>query len=162
MRRMGECRARPVVRRAGLEVTEAVGIFHRGGVQHREVGMTGARQQGYPEVWAAVARIPRGRVATYGAIAILCGRPGLARFVGYALHNLPPGIDIPWHRVINFRGEISLRGPSAARQRHLLRNEGVAFSCGRVDLHKFGWKTERKTAIRGKPRNVSARRVSNR
>ena len=124
--------------------------------------MTGSRRQGYPEVWAAVARIPRGRVATYGAIASLCGRPGLARFVGYALHNLPPGIDIPWHRVINSRGEISLRGPSAARQRHLLRNEGVAFSGGRVDLHRFGWNTERNTALRGKPRNVSPRRASNR
>jgi methylated-DNA-protein-cysteine methyltransferase related protein len=162
MRRTGEYRARPVLGHAGLEVTEAVGIFHRGGVQQGEVRMTSSRRQGYPEVWEAVARIPRGRVATYGAIAILCGRPGLARFVGYALHNLPPGIDIPWHRVINARGEISLRGPSAARQRHLLRNEGVAFSDGTVDLHKFGWKTGRITAMRGKHRNVPARRVSNR
>jgi methylated-DNA-protein-cysteine methyltransferase related protein len=145
-----------------LEVTEAVGIFHRDGVQQGEVRMTSSRRQGYPEVWEAVARIPRGRVATYGAIAILCGRPGLARFVGYALHNLPPGIDIPWHRVINSRGEISLRGPSAVRQRHLLRNEGVAFSGGRVDLNTFGWSTRRNTVMPGKPRNVSARRVSNR
>ena len=116
--------------------------------------MSRSRWQGYPEVWAAVARIPRGRVATYGAIAALCGRPGQARFVGYALHNLPPGIDIPWHRVINSRGEISLHGPSAASQRHLLRIEGVTLSGGRVDLGKFGWNTGRNTAIRGKPRNV--------
>jgi methylated-DNA-protein-cysteine methyltransferase-like protein len=93
-------------------------------------------------------------VATYGAIAALCGRPGQARFVGYALHNLPPGIDIPWHRVINSRGEISLHGPSAASQRHLLRIEGVTLSGGRVDLGKFGWNTGKNTAIRGKPRNV--------
>jgi methylated-DNA-protein-cysteine methyltransferase-like protein len=116
----------------------------------REVSMTRSRRQGYPEVWAAVARIPRGKVATYGAIAALCGRPGQARFVGYALHNLPPGIDIPWHRVINSRGEISLRGPSEANQRRLLRVEGVAFSGGRVDLNRYGWNATKNTRRAGK------------
>jgi methylated-DNA-protein-cysteine methyltransferase related protein len=162
MRPTGEYRARPPFRRAGLEVTEAVGIFHRCGVQQREVQMARSNRQGYPEVWAAVARIPRGKVATYGAIAALSGRPGLARFVGYALHNLPPGIEIPWHRVINSRGEISLRGPSAVGQRQRLRDEGVVFSDGRVDLGRFGWNAQKKRAIQGKRRNIPARRVSKR
>ena len=65
-------------------------------------------------VYAAVSRIPRGRVATYGQIAALVGLHGHARQVGYALHSLPDGSPVPWHRVVYARGEIILRADGAS------------------------------------------------
>ena len=94
-------------------------------------------------IYAAVRRIPRGRVSTYGAIADLAGLDGHARQVGYALHDLPPNSGVPWHRVVNARGEISPRsaGDSHELQRLLLEAEGVEFELsGRIDLTRFGWK----------------------
>jgi methylated-DNA-protein-cysteine methyltransferase-like protein len=91
-----------------------------------------------------VKRIPRGRVATYGQVATLAGLDGHARQVGYALHDLPPQSNVPWHRVINARGEISARsaGDSHELQRMLLEAEGVDFSLdGRVELKKYRWKS---------------------
>lgn len=96
----------------------------------------------YRAIYAAVRRIPRGRVATYGQIAALAGRPRHARQVGYALHALRPGSDVPWHRVINGRGEISLRGydGAAERQRRLLAREGVRCEAsGRIPLERYQW-----------------------
>lgn len=93
-------------------------------------------------IYAAVARIPRGRVATYGQIAALAGLPRRARLVGHALGGLPDGIDVPWHRVVNARGEISPRDyPDAVgRQRTLLERERVVFDArGRVSLSRFQW-----------------------
>lgn len=95
-----------------------------------------------PRIWAVVRRIPRGRVATYGQIARLAGLPGHARQVGYALHDLPSGSRVPWHRVINAQGRISRRadGSAGIDQRMLLLNEGVWFDArGKVDLEQFGW-----------------------
>ena len=87
-----------------------------------------------------VSRIPRGRVATYGQIARLAGLRGQARLVGYAMHALPAGTRVPWQRVVNARGEISLPGASAVRQRKLLEGEGVRFDQrGRIDLDSFLW-----------------------
>ncbi|HSY48690.1 MAG TPA: MGMT family protein [Thermoanaerobaculia bacterium] len=100
----------------------------------------------YARIYAVVKRIPRGRVATYGQVATLAGLDGHARQVGYALHALPEGIDVPWHRVINARGEISPRsaGDSHELQRMLLEAEGVEFSLdGRVALRRYRWR-ERK------------------
>lgn len=96
-------------------------------------------------IYAVVKRIPRGRVATYGQVATLAGLDGHARQVGYALHDLPPRNNVPWHRVINARGEISPRsaGDSHELQRMLLEGEGVEFSLdGRVELKKYRWKAE--------------------
>ena len=99
----------------------------------------------YERVWAAVKRIPRGRVATYGKIAALVGRPRHARQAGYALAATPENKKIPWHRVINAQGKISLRlkhwdSGSDDYQRILLEAEGVTFdSNGRVDLKRFRW-----------------------
>ena len=89
-------------------------------------------------------RVPRGRVATYGQIAALAGLPGHARQVGYALAALPASSTVPWHRVINAQGRISLRrdGPGAGvSQRQRLEREGVLFDgAGRVALARFGWR----------------------
>ena len=76
-----------------------------------------------------VRKVPRGRVASYGQIAELAGLDGHARQVGYALHALPPDSGVPWHRVVNAKGEISPRsaGDSHELQRMLLEAEGVEF-----------------------------------
>ena len=100
---------------------------------------------GYREIYAVVARIPEGRVATYGQIARYAGVPGSARLVGYALSSLTDE-SIPWHRVINARGEISPRpGDSDAgeTQRLRLEREGVIFDArGRIDLRRYRWMPE--------------------
>ena len=96
----------------------------------------------YLKIYKIVRRIPRGRVATYGQVAELAGLDGHARQVGYALHALPDSMKLPWHRVINSRGEVSprSRGDSHELQRELLEAEGVAFDeGGRVDLRRYQW-----------------------
>lgn len=93
-------------------------------------------------VLRVVARVPRGRVVSYGGVALLMGRPRAGRGVGSVLQSLPDDVDLPWWRVINGRGEIS---PGGSRhrvqlQRTLLRREGVRFDRrGRVDWEKYGW-----------------------
>lgn len=96
----------------------------------------------YQDIYLVVREIPVGRVATYGQIARLIGRPRHARQVGYALAATPDGLDIPWHRVINARGEISRRSKPGydELQRMLLEDEGVAFDeRGRICLPRFQW-----------------------
>ena len=92
-------------------------------------------------VYRIVSKCPRGKVVSYGAVAALAGKPRAARAVGAAMRDLPPGSAVPWWRVINAAGSISVRpntGPSI--QRKLLEREGVKFSrAGRVDWEKFGW-----------------------
>jgi methylated-DNA-protein-cysteine methyltransferase-like protein len=118
------------------------------------VTSTGAR--GWDPVYRVVRRIPKGRVSTYGEVAALAGMPRAARQVGWALHALDAGDDVPWHRVINTRGEISGRGEPAFEdlQRALLEAEGVAFDRrGRVDLARHRWRpaaTGRRTTRKGK------------
>ncbi|MGH8369603.1 MAG: MGMT family protein [Gammaproteobacteria bacterium] len=95
-------------------------------------------QSVYQRIYAEVRRIPRGRVSTYGGIARRLGGCS-ARQVGYAMAALPAGSRVPWHRVINHKGEISLR-EGTGRQRTLLIAEGVHFDLrGRVDLSRVGW-----------------------
>ncbi len=100
----------------------------------------------YPQIYAVVRLIPRGRVATYGQIATLSGLPGHARQVGYALFRVAPEADVPWQRVVNSRGEVSystLRHGSDDLQRALLETEGVQFSTtGRIDLRRYLWQPE--------------------
>lgn len=94
----------------------------------------------YDRVYAMVRSIPPGKVCTYGQIAVMAGAPGAARQVGWAMAGLPHGTDVPWHRVINAKGGISLRGPmnGADLQRLLLEDEGVVFDDnGRVDLRVY-------------------------
>jgi methylated-DNA-protein-cysteine methyltransferase-like protein len=96
----------------------------------------------YSRIYTVVALIPAGCVATYGQIADLAGMPRQARQVGYALAALATEHTVPWHRVINARGEISRRARSGypERQRAFLETEGIQFdSNGRVDLERFRW-----------------------
>jgi methylated-DNA-protein-cysteine methyltransferase-like protein len=94
-------------------------------------------------IYAAVRRIPMGHVATYGQIARLAGLPHQPRLVGYALHALPSSTAVPWHRVVNARGMVSVRsdGTASLSQRLLLEREGIVFDArGRLSLERFGWK----------------------
>jgi methylated-DNA-protein-cysteine methyltransferase-like protein len=94
----------------------------------------------FSRVYTLVRQIPRGHVATYGQIARALGAPHAARTVGWAMHACPD--NVPWHRVVNARGEISLR-PTAGyhEQRARLIAEGVRFNrAGKIDLQKYGWK----------------------
>ena len=86
-------------------------------------------------IWKAVAEIPRGEVTSYGAVARRAGLPRRARLVGHALKVAPPALKLPWHRVLNAQGRISLPANSRAyrMQKRLLEEEGVVFRHGRVD-----------------------------
>lgn len=90
---------------------------------------------------AAVKRIPRGRVCTYGNVADVAGLPRRARLVGTVLRQTPASRGLPWFRVINASGRISfpVGSDSYARQRKHLEDEGVDFVAGRVDLERYGW-----------------------
>ena len=93
-------------------------------------------------VLGVVREIPRGFVATYGDVADIAGFPGRARFVGYALQGLGPASDVPWHRVVNSRGELSLPEGSPARDEQLQRlaSEGIEInSAGRLSLRRYRW-----------------------
>ena len=94
----------------------------------------------YRDIYEVVKQIPHGSVASYGRIARMVNCS--AREVGYAMAATPPDHGIPWHRVINSRGEISARkeGDGDQRQRQKLLDEGVVFDAnGRVNLDRFGW-----------------------
>jgi O-6-methylguanine DNA methyltransferase len=108
-------------------------------------------------VWQIVASIPEGVVTTYGEVARLAGSPRAARQVGGVLKRLPEGSALPWHRVVNrhgaisltgpdlqrqrqAHGAISLTGPDLQRQRQALLSEGVQVSgSGQIDLQKYRW-----------------------
>lgn len=96
----------------------------------------------YQRIYAVVSRIPEGRVATYGQVASLAGLAGHARQVGYALHALPGETAVPWHRVVNATGGISLRSMPGGElvQRGLLEREGIRLDPrGRVPLARVRW-----------------------
>ena len=88
-------------------------------------------------VWSVIARIPSGRVATYGQIATLADIPGQARFVGYLLARLPQGSTLPWHRVVNSSGKIT--NPNAAAQAVRLQAESVSCDANRDSLKQYRW-----------------------
>jgi methylated-DNA-protein-cysteine methyltransferase-like protein len=87
-------------------------------------------------------------VSTYGAIAKLAGLPRQARLVGYALHRLGPGTNVPWHRVINAAGRIALSdaaGAATTQQLRLVAEGIVVAPGGRVSLKRYGWPTVKRT-----------------
>jgi methylated-DNA-protein-cysteine methyltransferase related protein len=94
-------------------------------------------------IYSVVSRIPRGRVATYGQVARLASLPGQARLVGYALSALDDRSRVPWHRVVNARGQISARregAPESVLQRLRLERERIRFDargCIRLDLYRW-------------------------
>lgn len=94
----------------------------------------------FKRVHGIVAMIPSGSVMTYGQIAAIAGNPRASRAVGYALRSAPSDADLPWHRVVNSKGEISLRNTlqgddDRCLQRILLESEGIVFTkSGKVDL----------------------------
>ena len=97
----------------------------------------------FDQVYRLIKKIPSGRVATYGQIARMLGNPSWARTVGHALHALPEGSGVPWQRVINAKGQISLSHHQFGYQiqKSLLQQEGVLFDQDdRIDLIRFGWK----------------------
>jgi methylated-DNA-protein-cysteine methyltransferase-like protein len=94
-------------------------------------------------ICAVIRRIPKGWVATYGQVAAMAGLPRRARLVGHVLQNLDPATKIPWHRVVNAKGEVSYslsRNGGDALQQRLLQKEGVEFDDkNRFDLERFRW-----------------------
>ena len=120
----------------------------------------------YHRIYKVVRHIPKGRIATYGLVARLAGRPGAARTVGWALSALPDESDVPWWRVLNASGRISLSGAdhNSVLQRALLLREGVKFAPGgAVNLAMFGWPAEAYDSVaaarRGPASSRKARRV---
>ena len=99
------------------------------------------RQTFYDAVWDLVRTVPRGRVVTYGQVATWLGSPRAARAVGYAMFNVKDA-DVPWHRVINYQGRISIGGAlhRPGLQKKLLEQEGVELDDERIDLKRYGWK----------------------
>lgn len=94
-------------------------------------------------IFAVIRRIPRGWVATYGQVAAMAGLPRRARLVGRVLQDLDPVIKIPWHRVVNAKGEVSFslsRNGGDILQRRLLEKEGLTFDDkNRLDLERCRW-----------------------
>jgi methylated-DNA-protein-cysteine methyltransferase-like protein len=105
-------------------------------------------QNFYFRVYTVVRQIPKGKVATYGQIAGMLGSPRSARMVGWALNTLKPGSKVPWQRVINREGMLSIENLRASKdeQAILLRDEGVEVILRDgnfwVDLEKYQWHTE--------------------
>ena len=95
----------------------------------------------FEKIYEVVKNIPKGKVATYGQVALLAGNPRWSKVVGYALHRKPESVVIPCHRVVNREGRLahSFAFGSDEIQRQLLESEGVVFKPdGRVDLAKYG------------------------
>jgi methylated-DNA-protein-cysteine methyltransferase related protein len=100
----------------------------------------------YPKIYSIVKQIPYAHVATYGQVAELAGLIGKPRVVGYALFRVSAAeSDIPWHRVINAKGEVSrssLRDGNDDLQQLLLKEEGIVFVKGKIDLQKYRWRPD--------------------
>jgi methylated-DNA-protein-cysteine methyltransferase-like protein len=93
-------------------------------------------------VYRIVKKCPRGKIVSYGGVAAMLGQPRAARAVGKALNALPDGTDVPWWRVVNSRGEVSIRGVQHGEilQRTLLEREGIKFERnGRISWKYYGW-----------------------
>ena len=96
----------------------------------------------YKNVWKVVSEIPSGHVLTYGEVARLAGLPRAARRVSQALRRAPRDMELPWHRVINSQGKISIPEDSSGwkMQKDRLEEEGVVFLKGKVNLEQFGYR----------------------
>lgn len=102
-----------------------------------------------------IARVPRGRVITYGRVAEAAGFPGAARLTVWALQG---GDELPWHRVVGAGGRIALPGAAGQEQRLRLRLEGVKFRGGRVRMDLYEWTPRRRRKRRDRPTDSRAGR----
>lgn len=107
----------------------------------------------YERIYQIVRQIPVGQVATYGQIAELANMPGQARLVGYALYRVVETDEVPWHRVINAKGEVShspFREGSDYLQQELMEQEGVKFNQkNKIKLSEYQWRPEWSVSERG-------------
>jgi methylated-DNA-protein-cysteine methyltransferase related protein len=112
----------------------------------------------FPRIHAAILRIPRGKVSTYGAIARAAGFPGAARQVVWALRQ---GKGLPWHRVVAAGGRIALPGEAGFEQRLRLESEGVRFNGSRVNMREceFSFRRSRSTKASGKKATRSKKKT---
>ena len=106
--------------------------------------MTGASKKSWPRIWNVVAAIPHGHVASYGQVAELAGVARGARMVGWALGQAPDRATLPWHRVLNAQGRISIPKGSRARAEQIRRltDEGVVVNDGKVDMKRYRWEPD--------------------
>lgn len=104
-------------------------------------------------VWQVVAGIPRGHVLTYGEVARLAGMSRAARRVSQALRRAPRAMNLPWHRVVNAQGKISIPQDSSGyrEQKDRLEQEGVVFISGKIDLERFGYRGALDNLLWGEP-----------
>ena len=95
-------------------------------------------------IYAVLAAIPTGVVVSYGQVAELAGLPRAARLVGRTLSALPDDTQLPWHRVVNASGKISMPcdSPGGTQQKHRLEGEEVLVVNGRISLKQFRWQTQ--------------------
>jgi methylated-DNA-protein-cysteine methyltransferase-like protein len=115
------------------------------------------------QVWNTVAAIPPGHVASYGQIAKLAGFANGARLVGWALRSAPVDIDLPWHRVVNAEGKISIptADPAHAEQVRRLSAESVRISGGRIDISRYVWSPNLDELVWGPPSFEVAEKTEN-
>ena len=99
----------------------------------------------FDRIYDIIQQIPPGKVASYGQISALVGNRRLARVVGYALHAIPDGSDIPWHGVVKKAGEVvgGAESASGKYQTELLKAEGVGFVAGHADMKRYQWEKRR-------------------
>lgn len=100
------------------------------------------KEHNYQEqIWQVVAQIPKGKISTYGDVAAMAGIPRHARYVGTTLKQLPKNSKLPWHRVVNHKGEIALGRDSSSHeiQKQRLSDEGILFVGQRIPLKTYRW-----------------------
>jgi methylated-DNA-protein-cysteine methyltransferase-like protein len=109
--------------------------------RHPDLEFAMDNNDSFPQrVYQIIAAIPEGCVTTYGDVARLAGSPRAARQVGGVLKRLPEGSKLPWHRVVNRHGTISLTGPDLQRQRQALLSEGIMVSGdGKIEMERYRW-----------------------
>ena len=107
-------------------------------------------------VIAMVKKIPRGRVASYSQIAALAGKPGAARGVVWILHSCSDAYDLPWHRVVNAKGQIAFKEDrkNHREQKRRLEKEGIKVAGIEVNMLEAQWKKTAKPK-KAKPRTPS-------
>ena len=99
------------------------------------------QQEAFEKIWATIRLVPLGRVATYGQIATEAGFVKRPRLTAQALANVPPGMELPWHRIINAQGKSSMPEGSRGNREQLrrLKGEGVKIVNGRISLDEYRW-----------------------